>query len=600
MPQGPLNLQTLLEVPYVEWDYGFDISPDSQQVAFSWNLSGRWEIYLAPLDGSQPPKPVTAGSGAKFTPRWSWDGQRLLYVLDEDGGELFDLYVYDLNSGTHTNLTPDTPEAIQPEPCWSPDGAQVAFISDRSSRFETYVKSLAGGEARKVLDVSYPHYKLAWSPDGRWLVTVTLGEGQDFYTYIVPLDGGEPFAIAGSQGPVCAKDVAWSPDSKFLAFSSDLPGEYNIGLFELENRQLKWLTAGAGDKEFPAWAPDGQKLVYVAGDGPQNSLALLDLSSGETVTYQVAPGIHYRPHFTPDGRQVLFAFDNPSRPADLWALSFPDGAFRQLTYSLPTGLKKARFALPEEVAYASLDGRQVPALLYRPPKTKGLPPAVVYIHGGPNWITQITWDPLVQHMVSRGWVVVAPNYRGSIGFGREWQLASRFDLGGGETLDVVAAADYLAQQGIADPPRIAVTGRSHGGYLTMTSLTRFPDRWAGGSAVVPFLNWFTGHENCREDLQHWDLENFGDPVKDYKRYYERSPLFFLDRVAAPVQLVCGAHDPRCPVSESVQARNALRSLGKPCDFVLYPDEGHVFLKIENIVDAKQRQVDFLAQVLNAA
>ena len=240
----------------------------------------------------------------------------------------------------------------------------------------------------------------------------------------------------------------------------------------------------------------------------------------------------------------------------------------------------------------------MPALLYQPRQSGGPFPAVVYVHGGPNWLTQITWDPVVQHMVSRGWVVLAPNYRGSTGYGRAWQLANRFDLGGGDTGDVVAGADYLVGEGLADPTRITVTGRSYGGYLTMTSLTQYPDRWAAGSAVVPFLNWFTGHANSREDLRHWDLENFGDPERDHDLYYERSPFFFLDRIRVPVQLICGAHDPRCPASESVQARDALVAQGKACDLVLYPDEGHGFLKTENVVDAEERRVAFLAQVLD--
>ena len=181
-------------------------------------------------------------------------------------------------------------------------------------------------------------------------------------------------------------------------------------------------------------------------------------------------------------------------------------------------------------------------------------------------------------MVSRGWAVLAPNYRGSTGYGREWQLASRFDLGGCDTEDVVAGADYLVREGLADPARIAVTGRSWGGYLTMTALTGYPDRWAGGSAVVPFLNWFTAHANSREDLQHWDEENFGHPERDRELYYERSPFFFLERIAAPVQMICGAHDVRCPASESVQARDRLLALGKTCELVLYADEGHSFLK----------------------
>jgi dipeptidyl aminopeptidase/acylaminoacyl peptidase len=194
-------------------------------------------------------------------------------------------------------------------------------------------------------------------------------------------------------------------------------------------------------------------------------------------------------------------------------------------------------------------------------------------------------------------VVLAPNYRGSTGYGRAWQHANRFDLGGVDTQDVVAGADYLVREGLADAARIAVTGRSWGGYLTMTCLTQYPDRWAAGSAVVPFLNWFTAHANSRQDLQHWDVENFGDPEENRDLWRERSPFFFLDRIQAPVQLISGAHDIRCPASEALQARAELVAWGKVCDLVLYEDEGHSFLKIENVLDVKKRRLAFLAGVL---
>jgi dipeptidyl aminopeptidase/acylaminoacyl peptidase len=341
-------------------------------------------------------------------------------------------------------------------------------------------------------------------------------------------------------------------------------------------------------------------MAYVVSDGPVTSLVVRELEGGTPTTYQVAPGVHYRPSFTPDGTCLLVVFDNPGHPCDLWCLSLARGSFQQLTHSLPSDLEGASFTMPDHVRYPSLDEQvQVPALLYQPPATGQPPPAVVYIHGGPNWLTQVTWDPLVQHMVSRGWVVLAPNYRGSTGYGREWQLASRFDFGGSDARDVVAGADFLVEQALADPARLAVTGRSWGGYLTMMCLTHYPDRWAGGSAVVPFLNWFTGHAGSREDLQHWDLENFGHPERERDLYYERSPFFFLDQIMAPVQLLCGAHDVRCPPGESTQARDRLLELGKACDFVLYPDEGHSFLNTENVIDVKKKRAAFLARILEA-
>jgi dipeptidyl aminopeptidase/acylaminoacyl peptidase len=598
-----LDLETLLKVPCVMPYYGFDLSPDEIQVAFSYNPSGRWEVYLMPLDGATTPRQITTGPGAKFSPRWSPAGQRLAYVLDLEGGERFDICVYDFATGQHINLTPDTPDAIQPRYAWSPASlegeARIAFASDRSGRFDTYVMPATGGPAQPVLSLPTPDRAVHWSPDGRWLAVVSEGPGQECMTFIVPVEGGEPRPVADADGPIDARDVSWSPDSTRIAFSSGSRGFFDIGIYELETGQITWMTEGEGDKEQPTWSPDGRRLAYIFGQGPTTSLAVLTLEGGALATYQVEPGVHSSPRFTPDGEGLVFVFDSPHHPDDLWLLCLADGCFQQLTHSLPPELEGG-FVMPTTVCYPSLDGRSVPALLYQPEHSEGLPPAVVYIHGGPQALTQIAWDPLLQHVLSRGWVVLAPNYRGSTGYGRKWQLANRFDLGGGDTKDVVAGTDYLAREGLADPARIAVTGESYGGYLTMTSLTQYPNRWAAGSAVVPFLNWFTEFASERQDLQHWDMENFGHPEKDRDLFYERSPFFFLDRITAPVQLVCGAYDPRCPASESIQARDALVAQGKVCDFVLYSDEGHGFLKTENVVDAAERQMAFLAGALEGA
>lgn len=254
--------------------------------------------------------------------------------------------------------------------------------------------------------------------------------------------------------------------------------------------------------------------------------------------------------------------------------------------------------MPQEITYPSLDGQPVPALLYQPALPAfNPPPAVINIHGGPTWLFSFLWYPFMSYLAARGVLVLAPNYRGSTGYGRPWQFANRYDLGGGDADDCAAGALFLHSAGLADPRKIAVTGRSHGGYLTMVCLTRFPELWAAGSAVVPFLNWFTAHAASRPDLQFWDRQNFGDPEKDHDRWQERSPFFFLERIQAPVQLISGANDPRCPASEATQAAEKLRRLGKSVELLLYPDEGHVFLKTENLVDAESRRTAFLLRHL---
>jgi dipeptidyl aminopeptidase/acylaminoacyl peptidase len=591
-----LDLEQLLQVPYVDPDLGFDISPSGSRVAFSWNLSGRWEIYILDLGGKVDPQQITTGEGAKFAPRWKPDEQGLAYILDIDGSEEYDIYEYDVASKEHRNLTPDTPYAILPVYDWSPDGNLLAFCANRDGRFDTYMMRAEGGQLRKVLDLPHSDEKVHWSPDGSHLAVVVEGSGQDYWTYLVPKIDGEPNPIAIDGDPISAKDVCWSQDSQRLAFSSNLSGTYEIGVYQIDSGSIDWLTDGDGENESPDWS-SARLITYITSHGPRSDLKVLTLETRESVTIQLDLGVIYSPKFDSQGGQVYFVFENPQHPNDLWSYSLTTQTSRQITDSLPDAIDIKKLTVPEEVLYPSLDGTEVPALLYRPSNPIDSPPAVIHIHGGPNWLTQFIWDPLIQHMVSREWVVLAPNYRGSTGYGREWQLASRFDFGGVDTEDVAAGADFLIRQAIADPDRIAVTGASWGGYLTMTCLTQYPNRWRGGSAVVPFLNWFTGHSNSREDLQHWDLENFGDPEKDHDLWYQRSPYFFLDRVQAPVQMICGAHDVRCPESETTQAYEQLTKLGKECEYILYPDEGHSFLKVENQVKSKQQQVKFLARYL---
>ena len=592
-----LDLAALLKVPQVDTEYGFDLSPDGKRLTFAWNRSGQWEIYQLDLTNSGKIEQLTQGPGGKFSPKYSPDGHWIAYLVDLDGGEAFDVYLMDLEAQRSENLTPHTPFSFQPNLSWSPDGAQIACISDSQGNFCTYILELETKELRLFLDTPNPDWDLSYAPDGAWLAVEAEGQAQDYQVHLVAIPSGQVRRLEKDGKALNAQQVCWVPDSSRLSFVSDMDGYTNIAMLNLQDGEFTWLTRGEGDKSMPAWSADGSRLAYLHTQGPENWLVVLNLESGENKHFQAGPGAHARPCFTPSGEQLVFTFENPSHPPDLWLLSLSEGSCRQLTRSLPPEFDKSLFSMPEHLEYTSLDGVRVPALLYRPAASEKLPPAVILVHGGPSWLFQYNWYPLFQHMLSRGWLVIAPNYRGSTGYGRAWQLASRYDLGGVDANDVIAAAQFLKRANLADPDRIVVTGRSHGGYLTMVCLTQAPEIWAGGSAIVPFLNWFTGHANSREDLQHWDLENMGDPVTNAELWRSRSPYFFLDKISAPVQLICGAHDPRCPVSESIEARDRLISLGKPVDFQLYTDEGHAFLKMENQIDSELRRVEFLARCL---
>jgi dipeptidyl aminopeptidase/acylaminoacyl peptidase len=594
------QLETLLALPFVDPYFGFDLSPDGRSLAYSYNISGQWEIYIKALDESHTEKQITVGPGGKFAPIWSPDGRYLAYALDLNGGEFYDILIYEMATGNLINLTPDTPELILPRIAWSPDSARIAFISDRLGKFDTYVLSLEDLHVDLVFHSSGHDREVKWSPDGAWLAITTASTGQDQDTFLVPLQGGKPIPVTDNLRSIHARESSWSLDSRQVVFSSVYQGFFNIGIYDVQTGRFTWLTEGRGDKSQPSWSPDNQKIVYTLQRGPIIDLAVYDIPKKCEMEIRVEAGVHRWPQFTRDGESLISLFENPKYPNSLWLIPLNNRPRVQLTNSLPESLQYTRFVMPVEVSYPGTDGRIVPALLYSPPKSEKLCPGILYVHGGPTSTSCVSWDPVIQDMVDHGWVILVPNYRGSAGYGCEWQLANRFDLGGGDARDVISGAQYLLQEGLVDPKRLAITGVSYGGYLTMTALTQSPDLWIAGSAIVPFLNWFTVIKNEREDLQHWDRQNFGDPEKDSDLFYKYSPFFFLDRIQAPVQLVCGANDLRCPPGESIETQRVLLAMGKRCDLLLYYDEGHYFLNNKNALDYKKKRIAFFNEHLGSA
>jgi dipeptidyl aminopeptidase/acylaminoacyl peptidase len=681
-----LDLAQLLRVPHV--DHLFDLSPDGSKLAFAWNRTGDWQIYelflaersVLRLRAEQKPlnpplrtetpttksevearvdvqiKQITSGPGGKFNPRYSPDGSRLAYVLDMDGSESYHLVVYDFSANTHTDLTPDISHALQPNFCWSPDGHQLAFLSDEHGHFSAYVIPVSGGKPQLVLDTGHPAWQVEWSPDGRHLAVSCEMRGQDYGIFIVNLENKEVTMLChperqrhlhrtqvqvrvsdnneeilrpyGAQNDMInAHEPRWSPDVSKLAFHSDKHGWFDIGMYDLSTREIEWLTQNEGDSQTPVFISNSlsntseHQIAYTQSRNAVNWIELFGNLGGESVgqafsltppgisevgglqtrptsrdvgkKYQVGRGIHGGIRLTSDMKRIVTTFSGPGQPPDLWMIDLESGKSIQLTNSLPEELLKAEFVLPEEIRYEGMDGVEVPALLFRPKQVPA--PAVVMIHGGPNWHYSAEWNPVMAHLASRGYVVLAPNYRGSTGYGREWQYAAQFNMGGVDTRDVAAGAQFLLHERLAS--KVAVTGRSHGGYLTMTCLTQFPELWCAGSAVVPFTNWFKSHDDSREDLQHWNIENMGDPQENYERWYNASPYFFLDRIQSPVQMICGGNDPRCPASDSIDTRDKLIEMGKSVELLLYEDEGHAFLKIENVLDAEMKRMEFLMKAL---
>jgi dipeptidyl aminopeptidase/acylaminoacyl peptidase len=392
-----------------------------------------------------------------------------------------------------------------------------------------------------------------------------------------------------------------SPDGKHVLITSNVVDGYdNVGLLEIASKKIRWITSDKWRISGESFSPDGKSLTYSANLDGNTDIYLYDIASGKARALPLPKGVNYvsgrTSPFTRDGGRLLCDHTGPTAPGDLWVYDLADGKSLQLTHSLVGGVRSEDMVEPYLVRYPSKDGKwTISAFVYVPynlPRN-GEHPAIVYVHGGPTSQTMNTFNRFVQYMANQGYVVIAPNYRGSTGYGKEFQQANLFDMGGGDLQDVLAAADWIRQTGYVDPKKLILMGGSYGGYLTMMGVTKAPEAWAAGVPIVPFVNWFTEIQNEDPVLQQSDLATMGDPVKNKALYEDRSPINFVDRIKAPLYLLAGGNDPRCPKTEAQQVVDAVKKRGGVVEYKVYENEGHGFSKVENQIDAYQRVADFL-------
>ncbi len=334
---------------------------------------------------------------------------------------------------------------------------------------------------------------------------------------------------------------------------------------------------------------DGGSRIYV-----------YDVAAKHAEALPLSPGVNSlggNPDaYSRDNSKLLYYHNAANAPDDVWVYDLASRQSQQITHSLVAGLRSADMVEPSLVHYPSRDDKwTISAFAYVPNNIQrnGKFPAIVYIHGGPAAQTTDSFNRFIQYIVNQGYLVIAPNYRGSTGYGQAFTDANRGDAGGGELHDVLDAAEWIKQSGFVDPKKLIVMGGSYGGYLSMMAVTKAPGMWAAAVPIVPFVNWFTEIANEDPLLREYDLATMGDPVKNKALYEDRSPINFVDQIQAPLLLLAGGHDPRCPASEAQQVADAIKKRGGSVQLKIYENEGHGFARVENQIDAYQRVSDFL-------
>jgi dipeptidyl aminopeptidase/acylaminoacyl peptidase len=332
-----------------------------------------------------------------------------------------------------------------------------------------------------------------------------------------------------------------------------------------------------------SWSPDGLRLVVTVNRGGSLDLATVEVGTGRAADLRRGPGVHQRPNWLPDGRTITFEYEDPLHPADLYRMDVETYRVTQLTFSNPPALQALDLVMPEPVSYRSLDGMEIPAFLYRPLHPNGA--AIVYPHGGPTSQYILEWDIWAQYLVAKGYTWLAPNFRGSSGYGIAFERANHDVWGVKDTEDCLAAADYLTTLPWIDRTRLGIYGASYGSYLAVCALAYDP-RYRFACAVAKYgdcnilTSWAQGEREAREEMERM----MGHPAVRREAYDRGSPVRQVSRIRSPLLIVHGLQDPIVHPLQSEELVEALKREEKTFEYRTYPDEGHGLLLRKNQLD----------------
>ncbi len=433
-------------------------------------------------------------------------------------------------------------------------------------------------------------------------------DGQNIYanrTYIGGTDGdayridvktGALENLTPHQGKILYAASSLSSDGRTLLLISNKTGFNNVVLLDIASKKIKPVTDTQWDAAPGNFAPSGSSFTYLINQDGQTQIYLADRDSGSHEELPFPKGLTYfsgNPSpFSPSGDRLLIGHQSSQQPSDLWVYDLHSKKPMQLTYSAIADLNPSRLPEAQLVHYKSFDGKIISAFVWLPFNLKrdGSAPGVVLPHGGPTGQTVDYFNRDAAALASRGYVCIAPNVRGSTGYGIAFQEANKKDLGGGDLQDEVYAAHFLSDTGYVDKKKIGITGGSYGGYMTLMAIGKTPDVWAAAVEEYGIISWLTMLQHEDPLLQQYEQSLLGDPVKDRKIYEADSPITYIRNEKAPLLVLQGDNDIRVPKEEAEQVVSILKQEGRTVEAHYYPNEGHGFSKRENQVDAMRRTI----------
>jgi len=572
---------------------------DGKSIFFTSNMSGANQVYRITEEG-WPYQLTTFEDGIDFFVL-SYGGSMGIIGASIGGSEQSQLYLMDTQTGRVLQLT-RFEDVQMGSVVWARDDGSIFYRSNEENKrdFFIYRMDITSGESEKIYgeEGSGYNYVADLSPDGAKLIIANFTSNTNNELYLLDLATGQPQKLNDDDHDVMHGSPTLLPDNRniWLTCNDNEDGIQRLATMTVGDPKINFVSDGWID---PKWEIDG---MYFSRDykyqvATVNEDGYLRLKMREFATRRELPGppldgILGGGLFDQDGA-CLVSFTGPTRAPDVWKWNPQTQELKQLTFSIYAGIDRSLFRDPQLIRYQSFDGLEIPAFLYLPPDyIKGKPiPFIVDAHGGPESQYQPSFVRNIQYLMLNGYGVLAPNPRGSSGYGRDYMNLDNYKNRKNSLKDYKAGVDWLIANGYTKPGMIGIRGGSYGGYVVAGMITEYPDLFAAAVDAVGIVNFQTFLENTAAYRRHLREAEYG-PLTDPEFLAEISPIHKAHLIRTPLLVVHGENDPRVPIGEARQIIKAITANGGVVDSLIFSDEGHGSGKRINTIAEYRKQVEF--------
>ncbi|MCE4614069.1 MAG: S9 family peptidase [Desulfurococcales archaeon] len=475
---------------------------------------------------------------------------------------------------------------------WNPAGTTLAFTSNKKDliNFDLYLYEL-GSLPRLVMRNKGILHAEHWIKGSKLLLTKSYTNlDSDILLYDIKMK--RLYNLTGHNGEALNYSPIPINDKSFL-FITNVDSEFKgIGLYNLESKRWKYLYNGEWDVDHVTLT--GKTAYFTLNKNGESELYKISLEEGGEPSKIISTkGYVTRVEYSENLSQLIISLSKSEYGEEIFLLDENSGEMRKLTYSPKLLLSRKDFVRPEHFKYESFDGLTINGLLFKPKNGNKPYPGIMYLHGGPESQVTFRFNPLIQLLTRLGYLVIAPNFRGTIGYGKTFTHLDDIEKRGDAVKDVYYAYLSLVNEGLLDPSKVCVTGGSYGGYLTLMAMTFYPDIWKCGTEIAGIVNLVTFIRNTSPQRRKYRMDEYGDPDKHREIMLELSPITHIDKLKAPLMVIHCKNDTRVPVSEAEQLVTKLRERGIDVKYILLRDEGHRITRISNRILVYSQMINFI-------